>query len=160
VETGDPGSHLQFADALFQKGAIQEALDAYVKGHAANGATESELSILRDAIAKGGARGYLQMRIAQLEKSGRPEPNITPMTSLGGQLASLYARLGDKDRAFQQLERMYAEHDEACVFLLEESSFHPLYSDPRFADLLRRIGLPAVSGGRPTSEKGEARSQK
>ena len=66
------------------------------------------------------------------------------MTSLSGQLASLYARLGDKQRAFQLLERMYAERDEACAALLEETSFHSLASDPRFVDLLRCIGLPAV----------------
>ena len=40
--------------------------------------------------------------------------------------------------------RILTDHDETCVSLLEESSFHSLYSDPRFADLLRRIGLPAV----------------
>jgi serine/threonine-protein kinase len=148
VETADPGSILQFADALYQKGSMQEAFDAYLKGHAANGATEAELAALKDAIAKRGIQGYLQTRIAQLEKRRQPEQNVTPMTSLGGQLASLYARVGDKDRAFQQLERMYAEHDEACVSLLEESSFHPLHSDPRFGDLLRRIGLPAVSKDR------------
>ena len=145
METADPGSILQFADALYQKGSLQEAFDAYLKGHAANGATDAELAALKDAIAKRGITGYLQTRIAQLQKRGQPEQNVTPMTSLAGQLASLYTRLGDKDRAFQQLERMYANHDEACVFLLEESSFHPLYSDPRFADLLRRIGIPPVS---------------
>jgi len=149
VDTGDPGSLLQFADALYQKGSMQEALDAYLKGHAANGATEAELAALKDAIAKHGVQGYLQTRIAQLERRRQPEQNVTPMTSLGGQLASLYARLGDKDRAFQQLERMYAEHDKACVHLLEESSFHPLYSDPRFSALLRRIGLPPIG----TSQK-------
>jgi hypothetical protein len=92
-------------------------LSAYVKGHEVNGATDAEPSALKDAIAKRGAEGYLRTRIVQLEKRGQPEPNVTPMSFLGGQLASLYARLGDKDRAFQQLERMYAEHDAASIFL-------------------------------------------
>ena len=103
METADPGSILQFADALYQKGSLQEAFDAYLKGHAANGATDAELAALKDAIAKRGITGYLQTRIAQLQKRGQPEQNVTPMTSLAGQLASLYTRLGDKDRAFQQL---------------------------------------------------------
>ena len=144
LTTNDPGSLLQFAEALYHKGSTQEALDAYLKGHAANGVSEAELAALKDAIAKRGAPGYLQTRIAQLEARGQPEANVTPMTSLSGQLASLYARLGDKQRAFQLLERMYAERDEACAALLEETSFDSLSSDPRFVDLLRRIGLPAV----------------
>jgi tetratricopeptide (TPR) repeat protein len=144
LTTNDPGSLLQFAEALYHKGSTQEALDAYLKGHAANGVSEEELAALKDAIAKRGAPGYLQTRIAQLEARGQPEANVTPMTSLSGQLASLYARLGDKQRAFQLLERMYAERDEACAALLEETSFDSLSSDPRFGDLLRRIGLPAV----------------
>ena len=144
LTTDDPGSLLQFADALYHKGSMPEALDAYLKGHAANGVSAAELTALKDAIAKRGAPGYLQTRIAQLEARGQPEANVTPMTSLGGQLASLYARLGDKERAFQLLERMFAEHDEACAALLEDLAFRPLYSDPRFTDLLRRIGLPAV----------------
>ena len=140
----DPGSHLQLADAFYGKGMFKEAFDAALKGHKLNGLTGAELDVLSDAYAKRGMPGYFKARIAILEARGRAEPNLYPMASLGGQLASLYARLGDKDRAFQLLERMYNERDGACVSVREEVSFHVLHSDPRFADLLRRIGLPPV----------------
>ena len=140
----DPSTYFQFADALSWKGRTEEAIAMYLKAHQLNGATKEELGGLRDAFAKRGLTGYLQTRIAHLEARGQPEPTVSPMGSLSGQLASLYARLGDKERAFQLLGRMYNERDGTCVVIREEVSFHSLRSDPRFADLLRRIGLPPV----------------
>jgi eukaryotic-like serine/threonine-protein kinase len=142
--TSDPGSHLQLADAFYEKGMFKEAFDAFLTGHKLNGLTGAELDAMGDAYAKRGMPGYFRARIAILEARGQAEPNLYPMASLGGQLASLYARLGDKDRAFQLLERMYNERDGACLSVREEVSFHVLHSDARFADLLRRIGLPPV----------------
>jgi hypothetical protein len=54
----------------------------------------------------------------------------------------LYARLGEKDQAFEWLEKAYAEHADGLVHLKEELAFDSLRSDPRYADLLRRVGLP------------------
>jgi len=57
-------------------------------------------------------------------------------------IAELYARLGQKDQAFEWLEKAYAEHPGGLVRLKEEVGFDNLRSDPRCADLLRCIGLP------------------
>jgi len=57
-------------------------------------------------------------------------------------VAVIYARLGDKDQAFNWLEKAYEEHDPMFFFLNVNPMFQPLHSDPRFQDLLRRIGLP------------------
>lgn len=141
-EADDPGSFLQYGDAYYMKGMFDQAVEQYLRGHEENGMAREDIAAARKAYAERGIKGYLQTRIAQLETRGQPEPNRTPMTSLGGQLASLHALLGDKDRAFQLLERMYAERDEAFTSIREEITFDSLRSDPRFADLLRRIGLP------------------
>ena len=56
--------------------------------------------------------------------------------------AALYADLGDKDQAFRWLNTAYQERD---VFLLGLKTFFlldPLRSDPRFAELVRKVGLP------------------
>ena len=50
--------------------------------------------------------------------------------------------LGDKDRAFQWLDRCYEERSPWLGWLKTDPALDPLRSDPRFADLLRRIGLP------------------
>jgi TolB-like protein/DNA-binding winged helix-turn-helix (wHTH) protein/Tfp pilus assembly protein PilF len=56
-------------------------------------------------------------------------------------LASIYAALGDNDQALAQLERAYAERTDAIPLLKVDPRLDPLRADPRFADLLRRVGL-------------------
>ena len=62
--------------------------------------------------------------------------------------ALFYAALGDKDRAFQFLERDQKEGGGWFPFLNADPRLAPLRSDPRFRDLVRRVGLP------PGPEKG------
>jgi hypothetical protein len=59
-----------------------------------------------------------------------------------GELAVLYGALCERERAFASLERAYAEHDLQLQFLKADPAFDPLRSDPRFTDLMRRVGLP------------------
>ena len=57
-------------------------------------------------------------------------------------VAGIYAGLGDKDEAFRLLEKGYAEHSATMPWLTIDVWWYRMRSDPRFADLLRRIGLP------------------
>ncbi len=58
-------------------------------------------------------------------------------------IAWLYAVGGNKEEAFQWLNIAVQEHDDALVLGLKtDLSLDSLRSDPRYADLLRRIGLP------------------
>jgi hypothetical protein len=59
-------------------------------------------------------------------------------------VARTYARLGEKDRVFEWLEKAYDEHSDDLVRLRQEIDFDSVRTDPRFVDLLRRIGLPPV----------------
>ena len=58
------------------------------------------------------------------------------------QIARYYADLGDKERAFQWLDIAYREHDWLLEGLNTLSQLDPLRSDPRFAELVRKVGLP------------------
>ncbi|PYX40376.1 MAG: hypothetical protein DMG83_26800 [Acidobacteria bacterium] len=58
------------------------------------------------------------------------------------QVAETYAGLGDKDNAFRLLERAYQQHSASMSFLGIDWFWYGIRSDPRYADLLRRMGLP------------------
>jgi hypothetical protein len=57
-------------------------------------------------------------------------------------VAQAYARLGERNVAFDWLERAYSERDDDMVFLNSDPVWDPLRSAPRFKDLVRRVGLP------------------
>jgi hypothetical protein len=57
------------------------------------------------------------------------------------EIALVYAGLGDRNEAFAWLEDSYKAHDEGLTHLKIDPCLDPLRSDPRFAGLLRRVGL-------------------
>jgi TolB-like protein/DNA-binding winged helix-turn-helix (wHTH) protein/Tfp pilus assembly protein PilF len=56
-------------------------------------------------------------------------------------IACAYATMGNKDQAFALLEKAYSQHSNALTALKVEPGYDPLRNDPRFQDLLRRVGL-------------------
>ena len=57
-------------------------------------------------------------------------------------IAFIYAALGEKDEAFRLLEKGFEGRDFSLVLLNENPQFDGLRSDARFAELVRRVGLP------------------
>jgi eukaryotic-like serine/threonine-protein kinase len=62
------------------------------------------------------------------------------------QVAEAYAWFGDRDRAFEWLERAYAQHDSGMPYLRADVLLRGLHGDPRFAALLRKMNLPPDDG--------------
>jgi TolB-like protein/Flp pilus assembly protein TadD len=58
------------------------------------------------------------------------------------EIALIYAALGEKDEAFAWLEKSFEAHDKGLTFLKIDPCLDPLRSDPRFQDLIRRVGFP------------------
>ena len=58
------------------------------------------------------------------------------------EIATLYADLGDKDQAFRWLNTAYQERDWLLLGLKTDFLLDPIRSDPRFAELVRKVGLP------------------
>jgi hypothetical protein len=56
-------------------------------------------------------------------------------------IASIYAALGDRERAFRWLTRAVAERSAGLVYVHLEPWSAPLRSDPRFAAILRQVGV-------------------
>ena len=57
-------------------------------------------------------------------------------------VALVYAGLEDKDQAFTWLEKAREERFNRLAYLKIDALWDPIRSDPRFADLLRRVGIP------------------
>jgi eukaryotic-like serine/threonine-protein kinase len=86
----------------------------------------------RSAGWKGALTQGIQARQAQ-RKIGYSSPY---------QIATFYADLGDKDRAVKWLNTAYQERDVGLVALKVDFLLDPLRSDPRFVELVRKVGLP------------------
>jgi hypothetical protein len=56
-------------------------------------------------------------------------------------IALIYIGLGDKDRAFEWMEKAYSDRDWAMCCIKVESIFAPIRSDPRFQNIMKRVGL-------------------
>ena len=68
--------------------------------------------------------------------------------------ALVYAGLDERDRMFDWLERAYQERDVLLTSTLTDPLLAPMRTDPRFADLVRRVGLPSLSPIPHTSSSG------
>ena len=58
-------------------------------------------------------------------------------------MSLVYASLGDADTAFEWMEKSVAKHEESLVSMGVDPKFDPIRSDPRFAVILAKLGLPA-----------------
>jgi len=79
------------------------------------------------------ARAILEAREAWAHGQGRPPR--------GAGYAIAYGALGEMDRAFTYLENEFDQRG-SWLFQLNDPAFDPLRNDPRFGDLLARLGLP------------------
>ena len=86
-------------------------------------------------------------------QAGEPPPPAQPRVRMASSaflgtwffLAEVHAQLGEKDKAFQWLEQGYQNHDFFMTFLKTDPGVDPLRSDPRFAAMLKKIGVPEKS---------------
>ena len=93
-------------------------------------------SALDYGFRAGGWKGALAEGI-QIRQQQRKSGYSSPFA-----IAALYADFGDKDRAFEWLNTAYQEKDWLLTSLKTDYLLDPLRSDPRFEELVRKIGLP------------------
>ena len=58
-------------------------------------------------------------------------------------IAIIHLGMGEKDQAFEWLEKAYQERSEGLSWLAVEPRFDSVRADPRMADLIKRVGLPS-----------------
>lgn len=127
-------AHGRLAQAYEQKGMNKEAVEEYLKAETLFGENQEEIAAFRQAYTVSGMRGFWQKQLdLAIERSKRQ--HVSSII-----IAGYYARLGEREQAIQWLEKAYEERD-AMIWLKVDPRWDGLRSDPRFADLIRRVGL-------------------
>lgn len=117
--------------SLFALGAYDEALPIMRK-------MTPQVPEMEQLYARGGARAVLERAVKMQEAAQSPQ------FATSVQIAEIYAVLGDTDRAFTWLEKGFQERSSRLTNMNIDPQFDSIRSDPRYIDLLRRIGLPNV----------------
>ena len=150
LETLDPNfarTHVFLATVYEAKGMYAEAIEEFNQGYALYGATSQHSATsqhgatlqrlarrkaaMKRALETSGATGYWKETLKNLDIGNWFPTNI----------AKVYAALGANDEAFANLEKDFAVREGGLLWLKVAPEFDNLRSDPRYADLVRRVGL-------------------
>jgi serine/threonine protein kinase/tetratricopeptide (TPR) repeat protein len=125
-------AHWTLAMAYRQKGQYDSAIAEFRKAIELSQGRPDFIATLGHAYAVSGNKEQA-LRIAQ-ELEAKRAPAFA--------LAIIYLGLGDRDRTFRLMQQAYDERYQVMPEALHDPLFDPIRSDPRFQDLLRRIGVP------------------
>jgi tetratricopeptide (TPR) repeat protein len=93
-----------------------------------------------------GDLGYVYAAVGKraeaIDKIKELEEKYIRKEAIGQYIAAVYVGLGDKDRAFEWLEKDFQARNGKLAEIRWQIQFEPLRDDPRFKDLIKRIGLP------------------
>jgi TolB-like protein/Tfp pilus assembly protein PilF len=127
-------AHIQLAQAYLAKHMNEEAVAELQKAVQLSGGSPTSIANLARAYVATGKRSEAQKLLSDLKKRS------SPSSSYAAEISVIYAALGDTDQAMNWLEKGYEERFNPGVLL--RPGFDPIRSDPRFEDLVRRIGFP------------------
>lgn len=131
--------HDLLSDVCARKGQLAEAVAEKQQALRLYGDEEAAALLGREYAASGyeNAVRMLAQRSLDDYRERAKETYVSPMA-----FAYLYAAIGDKDAALAWLEKAYGERAPWLLFVGADPQFDGLRSDPRFAELLKRWGIP------------------
>jgi TolB-like protein/DNA-binding winged helix-turn-helix (wHTH) protein/Flp pilus assembly protein TadD len=132
-------AHNQLGQAYLQKQMNGEAVAELEKAVQLSGGSPPSVANLARAYIASGKRSAAEKLLSDLLKRSNPGHLFA------SEIAMIYVALGDADQAITWLEKGYGDRFNPGV--LQRPGFDPLRSDPRFLDLLSRIGFPRGSQG-------------
>lgn len=135
-----PRAHLALGQIYVRRRMYKEAMNEFQMAREHGGGTSELLGWIGYAQAVSGNKPGAQRAISELVETSKVE-HIHPVAS---SLAMVQIGLGHNEQALNLLEEAYDQRDDSLMWLNTGalSMFDPLRSQPRFQDLLRRVGLP------------------
>jgi tetratricopeptide (TPR) repeat protein len=136
MDSNFPQTYMWLGLVFEQQQKYPEAIVAFQKALALfpGGSTQTKAQ-LGHAFAVSDNKNEALKIIAELADVGK-RTYVSPY-----QVAAIYAGLGNKEQMFTWLEKAYAERSDWLVNITNDQRFDDYRSDPRFADLVRRVGL-------------------
>ncbi len=129
--------HYNLAVGYVGTGKLLEAISEYQKAVEISDGNPDAVASLAHAYAVIGRRAQAEKILHDLEHKSK-SVYVSPYT-----FATIYAGLGEKDRAFEFLEKAYQQRSLDIPWHLKaDLRIDNLRSDPRFQDLARRVGYP------------------
>ena len=135
----DPGyfwAHHVLGEVYAQRGQYREAVSQLQEGIEPSHGNPHFLAMLGYGHARAGDRKEAVKILIKLQEESKR--HFVP----GSQIALIYIGLDEKRAAITWLETAYEQRDPLLTSIKAEPPFDSLRSDPRFGDLLRRMGLP------------------
>jgi tetratricopeptide (TPR) repeat protein len=130
-----PFAHEVIGASFEAQGLFDEAASEYLKMIPQMGRVEDMLPSLREAYEQGGLEGFWR-KFLSFPAALLNSKYVSPFS-----MAVKNALIGEKDRAFDWLERAYEDRVGFLVMIKIEPRLEGLRSDPRYNDLLRRMRL-------------------
>jgi len=131
-----PGGHEGLGFSFMQKGMYKEAIAEFQKALDLSGDDFDYLWMSAQVYAKAGKTEELRQLLKEIHEQAKKQ-YVSPTA-----IAGIYALLKEKDQAFQWLEKAYQERSIRLMYLKTDQVYDNLRDDPRYKDLLQRVGLP------------------
>ncbi len=135
VQPDDMDTRWKLGFVLIANGQPKQAIPELEKVVSDSHRSPGAIAVLIGAYAHAGRRADALRLLEEMKK--RKETGYVP----AGAFVNAYLGLDDKEQAFAWLEKAYAEQSNLLQYLKVHPFFDPLRDDPRFTELLRRIGL-------------------
>ena len=130
-------AHLFLGRAFKQKASYAEAIAELQRALDLSEGNTNELAALGHGYALAGRRAEAMKILDDLQERSK-QTYVQPLW-----IAGIHIGLGQKDQAFEGLQKAYQDRSGWLVYLRVDPMFNPIRSDPRFSDLLQRVGLPS-----------------
>jgi tetratricopeptide (TPR) repeat protein len=130
-------AHVVLGWAYEQKSMYPEAIEQFQKANSIWSDTALPATSLAHAYAASGHTAEAQKLLAQLLQRSK-QKYVSAYD-----LAVVYAGFRDRDRAFQWLDKAFDERSSFLTHIRWDPRLEGLHSDPRFQELVRRLGLPS-----------------
>jgi len=144
-EVADPDANSEFRHrgmaAIYErKGMLKEAMHELVMALKFGGKKELAASVQRKFISSGYAAAKTTFLWGDLREMQRRYKGGSPSVAVS--IAADYALLGEKNKAFEWLEKALRQRGKYLMYLKVDDRLEGLRSDPRFLDIQRRMGIP------------------